>query len=119
MRALDAAARAGIAAAAEAHGLTAEISARSWLPPVTLDPGLAALLAEEAARLGIPALPMPSGAGHDAQTMQAVAPSALVFVPSRGGVSHAPEEFTDWPEIERGAALMLAAVLRLSGSRPT
>ncbi len=46
---------------------------------------------------------MPSGAGHDAQTMQSLCPSALIFVPSRGGISHAPEEWTDWPDIEKGA----------------
>lgn len=113
--------RAAVAEAAEAHGLGFAVEEQSRMAPVTLDPALAALLEEEAARLDLDARVMPSGAGHDAQTMQALCPSALIFVPSRGGVSHAPQEWTDWPDVERGAALMLAALLRLcapgSGSR--
>jgi acetylornithine deacetylase/succinyl-diaminopimelate desuccinylase-like protein len=57
---------------------------------------------------------MPSGAGHDAQTMQSVCPSGLVFIPSRNGISHAPEEWSDWADIEKGAQLMLNALVRLS-----
>ncbi len=113
MRALDAALREQIAAAAAKHGLTHQISVMSWLSPTELDPDLAALLRDEAARLGLRAQDMPSGAGHDAQTMQAFCPSALVFVPSRGGISHAPEEWTDWADIEAGAELMLAGLVRL------
>jgi N-carbamoyl-L-amino-acid hydrolase len=45
--------------------------------------------------------------------MQAFCPSALIFVPSIGGISHAPGEQTDWPDIEKGANLMLAALLEL------
>jgi N-carbamoyl-L-amino-acid hydrolase len=117
MRALDAALRSRVATVATAHRLRHEIVVMSWLSPTALDPGLADLLRAEAARLDLPALDMPSGAGHDAQTMQAFCPSALIFVPSRDGVSHAPEEWTDWPAIEAGAALLLAAVLRLTEPR--
>jgi N-carbamoyl-L-amino-acid hydrolase len=105
-----------IATAARAHGLRFAVEEHSRMEPVALDPGLAALLREEAARLGLAALDMPSGAGHDAQTMQGLCPSALVFVPSRGGISHAPQEATDWRDIEKGAQLMLAALLRLAGT---
>ena len=56
---------------------------------------------------------MPSGAGHDAQTMQAFCPSGLIFVPSRNGVSHAPQEWTEWTDIEKGAQLMLDMIVRL------
>ncbi len=103
-----------IAAVAAANGLTHTVETRSWLPPVKLDTDLVALLGEKAASLGIRARTMPSGAGHDAQTMQSLCPSALIFVPSRGGVSHAPEEWTGWPDIEKGANLMLAALIELA-----
>ncbi len=96
------------------HRLSATVETRSWLPPVALDKGLAALLREEAELLGLKAKLMPSGAGHDAQTMQANWPSALIFVPSRDGISHAPEEWTDWGDIEKGATLFLQALIRLS-----
>ena len=114
MRRLDAAMRERIADAAAANGLRCHIAMMSWLPPVALDAGLAALMHEEAARIGVDAIAMASGAGHDAQTMQALCPSALVFVPSRAGISHAPQEWTDWADIENGAAVMLAALMRLS-----
>jgi len=104
-----------VAETAGRHGLSFCHDEKSWLAPVELDGGLRDLLAGQAAALGLPALEMPSGAGHDAQTMQALCPSALVFVPSRGGVSHAPDEWTEWADIEKGAALMLAALVRLAG----
>ncbi len=96
------------------HGLAATIDERSRLAPVELDASLVTLLAEESNRLGCASLVMPSGAGHDAQTMQALCPAALIFVPSRNGVSHAPEEWTDWNAIEIGANLLLGALIRLS-----
>jgi len=116
MRRLDAGLRESLATAARDHGLGLEVATMSWLDPVALDPGLVALLRDAAARFDIPAQVMPSGAGHDAQTMQAVAPSALIFVPSRGGISHAPQESSDWTDIEKGAQLMLNALIRLTSA---
>ncbi|PRD42944.1 Zn-dependent hydrolase [Phyllobacterium phragmitis] len=113
---IDAALRNAIASVARANNLKASIVEQSRIAPVQLDRDLATLFHEEAHRLGLEALAMPSGAGHDAQTMQASCPSALIFVPSRGGISHSPMEWTDWADIERGANLMLAALVRLSGS---
>ena len=66
--------------------------------------------------LGLTYKRMPSGAGHDAQTMQSLCPSGLIFVPSRGGISQAPGEFSAWPGIEKGANLMLHALIGLCGA---
>ena len=57
---------------------------------------------------------MPSGAGHDAMVMAKLAPVGLLFVPSRGGKSHCPEEWTDYEDIALGAELYLDAVLALA-----
>lgn len=103
-----------IAIVARANGLAHTVETKSWLPPVALDAGLVTLLGEQAAKLGIEAITMPSGAGHDAQTMQSLCPSALIFVPSHGGISHAPAEWTEWADIEKGANLMLAALIELT-----
>lgn len=113
MRALCAAFRAAVEQACRNHNLTHEIVERSWLDPVRLDRGITQLLTEEVGKLGLSHMVMPSGAGHDAQTMQGFCPSGLIFVPSRGGVSHAPEEWTDWPAILDGAQLMLNALIHL------
>ena len=112
MRAIAAALRALVARVAEARGLEATIDETSWLSPVELDPELVRIVEEEASRLDLTYRRMASGAGHDAQTMQSFCPAALIFVPSRNGISHAPEEATDWADVEKGARLYLAALMR-------
>jgi N-carbamoyl-L-amino-acid hydrolase len=116
MKRLRAAVLDSIETAADVHGLSYSVDEKSWLAPARLDAGLHTMFAEEAEKLGLRTLDMPSGAGHDAQTMQALCPSALIFVPSRGGVSHAPEEWTEWSDIEKGANLMLAALIDLTAA---
>lgn len=101
------------------QGLELDIVQRSWLPPSPLDAELADLLQSTADDLGLTAKRMPSGAGHDAQTMQSICSSGLIFVPSRKGISHAPEEFSAWEDIEKGANLMLHALMKLAMQAPT
>jgi N-carbamoyl-L-amino-acid hydrolase len=52
------------------------------------------LIEQSAAELGFSNKRMPSGAGHDSQEMAKVAPMGMIFVPSRNGISHSPEEYT-------------------------
>ena len=59
---------------------------------------------------------MPSGAGHDAQSMAELGPVGMIFVPSRDGISHSPREYTAPEDITRGANVLLGAVLALDGS---
>jgi N-carbamoyl-L-amino-acid hydrolase len=54
---------------------------------------------------------MPSGAGHDAQSIAQFAPIGMIFVPSIDGISHAPGEATDPKHIVAGATLLLRALL--------
>ena len=54
-----------------------------------------------------------SGAGHDANQIAAVAPVGMIFVPSAGGRSHCPEEFTDIRDIAKGTAALLRCVMAL------
>jgi acetylornithine deacetylase/succinyl-diaminopimelate desuccinylase-like protein len=61
-------------------------------------------------------MPLPSRAGHDAQKIASVAPTAMLFVPSRGGRSHCPEEYTDPQQLARGADVLATAVAELAGS---
>ncbi len=115
MHALAAACRRELAVAAAAHGLELRRHEASWLAPVSLDRDLAALLERRSQALGYRTTTLPSGAGHDAQTMQQLAPSGLIFVPSAGGISHAPEEHTDRADIERGANVLLHGLVALAG----
>ncbi len=58
---------------------------------------------------------MASGAGHDAQNLASVTPAGMLFIPSKGGRSHRPDEESDWKAIERGANALLHTLLRLAG----
>jgi hydantoinase/carbamoylase family amidase len=118
MQGVAAESRHRIARIAETHGLDVSITEQSWLDPKACDDEIVALLARAAKRLGLRSLVMPSGAGHDTQFMADLTSAGLIFVPSIGGISHAPEEDTDWADIEAGANLLLAAVAELSGCRP-
>ena len=54
---------------------------------------------------------MPSGAGHDAQEIAQIAPMAMIFVPSVGGISHSPREFTKPEDVVNGANVLLNTVV--------
>jgi N-carbamoyl-L-amino-acid hydrolase len=58
---------------------------------------------------------MPSGAGHDAQMLARLCPTGMVFVPSKGGISHNPAEDTEPEDLEAGANVLLQVLLELAG----
>ncbi|MBT5219182.1 MAG: Zn-dependent hydrolase [Woeseia sp.] len=63
--------------------------------------------------LGLTSMHMPSGAGHDTQSLQGLAPLGMIFVPSVKGVSHAPSEFTSAQDITNGANVLLLTIIEL------
>ena len=77
-------------------------------------PAFRDLLEQAATDLGYSTMRMPSGAGHDAQSMAELGPVGMIFVPSRDGISHAPEEYTAPEDITRGANVLLHGVLALN-----
>ncbi len=92
------------------EGLGMEISATHRKPPVALDQGLQNALVEAARAEGASFRQMPSGAGHDAMVLAHHVPSAMLFVPSRGGISHSPDEYTPPEQCELGARVLARAV---------
>ena len=58
---------------------------------------------------------MPSGAGHDAQMLARVCPTAMIFTQSRDGISHNPTEHTPPADLAAGADVLLHVILALSG----
>ena len=56
---------------------------------------------------------MPSGAGHDAQEMAVICPIGMIFIPSKGGISHSPKEYSSPKDIANGANVLLHTVLKL------
>ena len=63
------------------------------------------------ASLGLTCQRMPSGAGHDAQEISRIAPMGMIFVPSVGGISHSPREFTKADDVTHGADVLLNSVI--------
>ncbi len=82
--------------------------------PVQLDSGLIELLESCCEDRAIPYLRMPSGAGHDAMQMARICPSAMLLVPSRRGISHNPEEWTELEDLVAGVQAYSDATLRLA-----
>jgi N-carbamoyl-L-amino-acid hydrolase len=79
--------------------------------PAPTDERMRRIIGKAAASLGLTYKPMPSGAGHDAQDMTHIAPTGMIFVPSVGGVSHSPKEFTSSKDMANGANVLLQTVL--------
>ena len=75
------------------------------------DPRMRKLIADAATGLGLSSRVMPSGAGHDAQAMAQLGPMGMIFIPSVGGISHSPKEFSKPKDIVNGANVLLRAVL--------
>jgi beta-ureidopropionase / N-carbamoyl-L-amino-acid hydrolase len=82
--------------------------------PVTFDAGIVERIEACARRLGHTPRRMTSGAGHDAQMVARVAPAAMIFVPSVGGISHNPAEHTEPAHLAAGADVLLHTLVDLA-----
>jgi N-carbamoyl-L-amino-acid hydrolase len=111
-------------AEAEVHAFAAQCAAAQGVAcshrrlarfePVAFDPMVTELIAQETQALGVPALRLPSGAGHDAQMLARVCPSGMIFVPSVNGLSHNVNEFTAPDDLAQGAQVLLQVLVRLA-----
>lgn len=81
--------------------------------PAPTDERLRRIIAESAQELGRSYKLMPSGAGHDAQDMARIAPAGMIFVPSVGGISHSPQEYTRPEDMANGANVLLQTILKI------
>ena len=79
--------------------------------PAIASPNVMDWIDSSAAALGLTRQRMPSGAGHDAQEISRITPMGMIFVPSVGGISHSPKEFTKAADVVHGADVLLNAVI--------
>ena len=79
--------------------------------PALSDPRVMGWVDDAASSLGLTRQRMPSGAGHDAQEISRIAPMAMIFIPSVGGISHSPREFSRAEDVVNGANVLLNAVI--------
>ncbi len=98
----------------EEEGVEISMTEKLRVDPVKMSEKLCALFLAEAEKRGYSSKRMQSGAGHDAMMMASVAETGLVFVPSRGGRSHCPEEWTDCAQIKKGVDVILGVLLTLA-----
>lgn len=101
-------------AEAERFGLRFEAELLGKHPPAPLDLQVQQAITEAARDLHLDVLRIPSGAGHDAQSLSSLCPAGMVFVPSVGGISHSPDEFTEWQDCVNGANVLLQTALGLA-----
>ncbi|HXF64853.1 MAG TPA: Zn-dependent hydrolase [Caldilineaceae bacterium] len=111
---LDRQVRALAAEAARAGRVTHEFIAGSRLAPQPLDQGIQAAIQAACADLGLRSMALASGALHDAHSLAPFVPSGMIFVPSKGGRSHTPDEETDADDLVAGANVLLQTLLRLA-----
>ncbi len=79
--------------------------------PATMNEKLRIIIAESAQKEKYSYMVIPSGAGHDSQNMTKLTPTGMIFVPSAGGISHSPKEYTQAAFCEKGANVLLNAVI--------
>jgi len=86
--------------------------------PALMDKTIQKEISNAAIELGLSFKTMPSGAGHDAQDMALITPAGMIFVPSKGGISHSPKEFTSAEDMANGANVLLHSLLALDKKLP-
>ena len=99
------------------NGTTFHFSSEDISAPALTDASLQGMIGAAAKRLNFSTKRMPSGAGHDAQEMANLGPIGMIFIPSVGGVSHSPKEFSNPGDIENGANVLLGTIRSLDVAR--
>ena len=102
----------------EDHEVTIELDRFYESLAAPTDPRFRDIVEASADALGYTHMRMPSGAGHDAQSMAELGPVGMIFVPSRDGISHSPREYTAPEDVAHGADVLLGAVLALDATSP-
>jgi len=105
-----------VKAEARREGVTYELEHYWRVPRTAFDAEVVNTVERAAKSLGCGHRRILSGAGHDAQYMAAIAPTGMIFVPSRAGRSHCEEELTPMDDVEHGANTLLLAAAELAGT---
>jgi N-carbamoyl-L-amino-acid hydrolase len=101
---------------AKEEGVSISSRVLARFEPVIFDSRVVELIERIAKQQGNTVARLPSGAGHDAQMLARVCPSAMIFVPSANGISHNPAEYTSPEELEAGANVLLHTMIVLANT---
>ena len=95
---------------------TTQCTLMDSIKPAKADPAFQNAIRAAAHSAGLGTLDMPSGAGQDAQNVAKFAPMGMIFIPSRGGISHSPKEYSSWEQVAGGAEVLYRTMLALDKS---
>lgn len=98
----------------EANGIQAAVEQSLYMQPKELNKKIRSLLESSCAQLGTSFINMHSGAGHDAMVLSDITDVGLIFVPSKDGLSHCPEEWTAIHELAAGIEVLYETALKLT-----
>lgn len=93
------------------NNVEVKMERKLYAPPVKMSKGMMDIIEDKAKKIGYKYMKMNSGAGHDAMIMANLAPSSLIFVPSKDGLSHHPDEWTDYEYLEKSINLVLETIV--------
>ena len=99
------------------RALGVDLTAVSANRGALMDPRMQDLIEKAAKDLRLPFRRMPSGAGHDAMNMAPLTPTGMIFVPSKGGISHSPAEWTSMEQCRAGVDVLLRTVMAVDSDR--
>lgn len=95
------------------EGVTTQCVVINDITPALADPSIQGAIRQAARSAGFSTTDLPSGAVHDAGEIARIAPMGMIFVPSRDGISHAPQEFSSWDDIANGTEVLYRTLLLL------
>ena len=107
--------RAAINAIAGRRFVSVTVDPYATFGPIEFDTALGALLRDKAKARQLSVRDMIAAAGHDSVLIAPLCPSAMLFVPSVGGITHNPREYSTREQVARGAQVILDAILALAG----
>jgi N-carbamoyl-L-amino-acid hydrolase len=113
--AMDKELRAALDGIAKRRRVTIDVDPYTTFGPTAFDPALGNLLRQKAEARQLATRDMIAAAGHDSVLIAPLCPSAMLFVPSVGGITHNPREYSTQEQLARGAQVLLDAVVQLAG----
>jgi N-carbamoyl-L-amino-acid hydrolase len=105
-----------LAAIGRQEHVSIECTAPEISRPALTSPEFQRIIHLAAQDAGLHTIDLPSGAGHDAQNVAQFAPIGMIFVPSRAGISHSPQEYTAPEDVANGAEVLYRSLLKLDAT---
>ncbi|MBI3243280.1 MAG: Zn-dependent hydrolase [Chloroflexi bacterium] len=99
------------------YGLKLTVEPVGECEPAPMSERAQAAIASAADSLALSRTALHSGAGHDAQSLAVITEAGMIFIPSRDGISHSPQEFSEWEACLNGANVLLRAALKMAEGR--